>query len=144
MALAAVGGVFLIGFVGVSRPLGERIDGANERLGQASSRAQLADEVADLRHQASLYKKKLPLGVDPNDWTNYLLAGIRAQPVRLVRTDPKAIRSLGPCKVMSWQIELEGSFAPLAHVAQWLENGERLVRIDRPTMPCPHGRTSGM
>src|SRR5213593_3749412 len=75
MALAAIGGVFLVGFLGVSRPLSQRIDGANERLVKATARAQLADDVGDLRHQASLYQKKLPRGVDPNDWTNYLLAG---------------------------------------------------------------------
>src|SRR5215213_1636467 len=87
MAVAAVGGVFLIGFLGVSRPLSQRIDGANDRLAKASSRAQLASEVYDLRHQASLYTKKLPRGVDFNDWTNYLLEGIRAEPVRLVRME---------------------------------------------------------
>src|SRR6059058_3558005 len=77
MAVAAIGGVFLVGFLGVSRPLSQRIDGANDRLAKANSRAQLAGEVSDLRHQAALYHTKLPRGVDPNDWTNYLLEGIR-------------------------------------------------------------------
>ena len=144
MALAAIGGVFLVGFLGVSRPLSQRIDGANERLVKATARAQLADDVGDLRHQASLYQKKLPRGVDPNDWTNYLLAGIRTEKVRLVRMDPKDILSLGPCKVMGWQIELEGGFEDLARIVRWLENGERLIRIDRLTLQSPHGGTVAM
>src|SRR5689334_13829035 len=82
MAVAAIGGVFLVGFFLVSRPLSQRIDDANDRLGKAVGRAQLATEVFDLRHQESLYAKKLPRGVDPNDWTNYLLEGIRKERVR--------------------------------------------------------------
>jgi hypothetical protein len=144
MAVAAIGGVFLVGFIGVSRPLSQRIDGANDRLAKANGRAQLAGEVSDLRHQAGLYHTKLPRGVDPNDWTNYLLEGIRGERVRLVRMDPKDVLSLGPCKVLSWQIELEGSFESLGRVVEWLENGKRLVRIDRCILQSPAGGTVGM
>src|SRR6185503_456751 len=107
-------------------------------------RAQLATEVFDLRHQESLYAKKLPRGVDPNDWTNYLLEGIRNERVRLIRMDPKDILSLGPCKVLSWHIELEGNFEALGRVVEWLENGKRLVRIDRCILQSPAGVTVGM
>ena len=144
MAVAAIGGVFLIGFFIVSKPLSDRIDGANDRLGKAVGRAQLATEVFDLRHQESLYAKKLPRGVDPNDWTNYLLEGIRKERVRLIRMDPKDILSLGPCKVLSWHIELEGNFESLGRVVAWLENGPRLVRIDRCILQSPAGVTVGM
>src|SRR6185503_13810630 len=107
-------------------------------------RAQLATEVFDLRHQESLYAKKLPRGVDPNDWTNYLLEGIRKQRVRLIRMDPKETLSLGPCKVLSWNIELEGNFESLGKVVEWLENGQRLLRIDRCILHSPAGVTVGM
>jgi len=144
MAVAVIGGVFLVGFFLVSRPLSDRIDTANDRLGKAVGRAQLATEVFDLRHQESLYAKKLPRGVDPNDWTNYLLEGIRNERVRLVKLDPKDILSLGPCKVLSWNIELEGNFEALGRVVEWLENGQRLVRIDRCILQSPAGVTVGM
>jgi hypothetical protein len=144
MAVAAVGGVFLVGFLGIARPLSQRIDGADERLAKATVRAQLASEVADLRHQASLYQKKLPRGVDPNDWTNYLLEGIRGERVKLVRLEPKEILSLGPCKVLAWQVELEGSFESLGRVVEWLENGRRLVRIDRCILQSGAGGSVGM
>lgn len=144
MAVAAVGGVFLVGLFLVSRPLSDRIDTANDRLGKAVGRAHLATEVYDLRHQESLYAKKLPRGVDPNDWTDYLLEGIRNERVRLIRMDPKETLSLGPCKVLSWHIELEGNFEALGHVVEWLENGKRLVRIDRCILQSPAGVTVGM
>jgi hypothetical protein len=144
MAVAAIGGVFLFGFLGISRPLGQRIDGANDRLAKANDRAQLAGEVGDLRQQAKTYQQKLQRGVDPNEWTNYLLNGIRKQQVRLVRMDPKETLSLGPCKVLAWQIDLDGSFESLGKVVQWLETGQRLVRVDRLLLKSAAGGTVGM
>jgi hypothetical protein len=131
MAVAAIGGLFALGFGGVAHPLAGRIDGANDRLAKANARAQLANEVSELRHQAALYEKKLCRGVDPNDWTNYLLEGIRSQNVKLIRMDPKETLSMGPCKVLAWQIDMEGDLAGMGKVVAWLENGERLVRVDR-------------
>ncbi len=140
MALASIGGLFLVGFFLVARPLGQRIDEANDRLDKAEARMQLAEDIGNLRHQSSLYQKKLPCGVDLNDWTQYLLAGIRSQPVRLTRMDPKDQLALGPCKVLSWNVEMEGDFASVAKVVEGLENGERLVRLDRLIIQSVKGR----
>jgi hypothetical protein len=131
MAVAAIGGVFLLGFLGVSRPLGQRIDSAKDRLAKAELRAKLASEIAELRHQSSLYQKKLTRGIDMNDWTQYLLAGIRPQRVKLVRMEPKEQITVGPCRVLTWQIEMEGDFPSISKVIAWMENGERLIRIDK-------------
>ena len=64
MAVAAIGGLFLLGVLGVARPLGQRIDSANERLTKAETRAKLASDVYELQHQANQYEKKLPKGVE--------------------------------------------------------------------------------
>ena len=87
--MPAIGGVFLMGFLGVSQPLGQRIDTANDRAAKAAARAMLAGDVANLRRQARLYQSKLPQGIDTNDWTNYILGFIRAQRVRLARIRPR-------------------------------------------------------
>ena len=134
MAVASIGGVFLIGFFLVSRPLSDRIDNASARLGKATDRMMLAAEVSDLRRQAAQYEKKLQRGVDLNDWTNYLLGGVRTERVRLIRMEPKKQLAIGPCKVLTWHVEMMGDFQSLARVVQWMENGERLVRIDKLTM----------
>jgi hypothetical protein len=142
MAVAATGAVFAVGLFFVSRPLGERIDRASDRLAKAESRTELASNIAELRRQAALFNKKLPQGIDLNDWTNYLLGGIRAQRVRLSRMDPKDQLTLGPCKVLSWQIEMEGDFDSLSRVVEWLENGQRLIRIDRLVLQGANGHLS--
>ena len=131
MAVATIGGVFLVGFFGASKPLTDRIDDAQARITKAETRKQLGADVAELRRLAVIYQKKLPTGVDLNDWTDYLLKGINSQRVRLIRMDPKDQLSLGPCKVVTWNIELEGDFTSLSRVVEWLENGPRLIRLDR-------------
>ena len=139
MAVAAIGGVFLAGFLGVSRPLGARIDAANERLTKAEMRASLAADVYELQKQAAQFEKRLPHGVDVNDWTQYFLEGIRLQRVKITRMDPRDIVSMGPCKAVSFQIEMEGDFESLAKVVAGIENGERLTRIDRLYLMSPSG-----
>ena len=131
MAVAAIGGVFLVGLMIVSRPLSQRIDTANDRLVKAEARMVLAGDVHDLRRQAALYSKKLPRGIDTNEWTNYLLGIIRAERVKLIRMDPKDVKSVGPCKALSWQIDMAGDFQSLSRIVEKIENGQRLKRIDR-------------
>lgn len=131
MAVASIGAMLVLGVMGVTQPLGGRIDSANEELAKAQARAQLAAEITDLRHQANLYQKRLPHGVDTNDWTNYLLNGIRAERVRLTRMEPKDPITMGPCKVLSWQVDMEGDLDSCARVLAWLEGGPRMMRIDR-------------
>jgi hypothetical protein len=80
------------------------------------------------------YEKKLQRGVDLNDWTNYLLGGVKTEHVRLIRMEPKKQTAIGPCKVLTWHVEMMGDFQSLARVVQWIENGERLVRIDKLTL----------
>ncbi len=140
MAVATIGGVFLIGFFGASKPLTDRIDDAELRIIKAQTRKQLATEVADLRRLAAIYQKKLPRGIDLNEWTQYLLTGINSQRVRLIRMDPRDQLSLGPCKVVTWNIELEGDFQSLSSVIEWMENRSRLVRLDRILFEGKHGR----
>src|SRR4051812_17595988 len=142
MAVAAIGAVFFLGLFFVSRPLSQRIDSANERLSKAEGRMVLASDVYDLRKQASHYKKKVPRGVDLNDWTNYLLEGIRSQPVKLTRMEPKKQTSLGPCKVLTWHIEMTGTLDALSHTVEWIENGQRLVRLDKMTLQMHGGKLS--
>lgn len=145
MAVATIGGVFAVGFFVAAQPLSERIDKANLRLTRAETRMKLAADVADLRKQSALYSKKLMRGVDTNDWTSYLLEGVNSHKVRLVKMDPKDPLTLGPCKVLTWDMELEGDFESLSQVLEWMENGTRLVRIDRILFEGKHGRlTLGM
>ena len=39
--------------------------------------------------------------------------------------------ALGPCKVLTWNVEMMGDFESISRVVEWIENGERLIRIDK-------------
>ena len=140
MAMAAMGGLLALGVMGVANPLLDRIAESEARLKKAEARATLGSDVLSLRRQAELYQKKLPHTVDQNDWTEYLLTGIRAEPVKLLRMDPKEQVAMGPCKVLGWQIDLEGDYQSLGRVLAWMENGPRLVRVDHMAMQMPSGK----
>src|SRR3954447_9006528 len=83
MGVACIGGMLVCGLIGVGNPLSERIVTAEKRLDKAVTRAALADDVAGLRHQADLYHKRIPRGIDVNEWTEYILTIVRAQNVKL-------------------------------------------------------------
>ena len=140
MGVACIGGVLVCGLMGVGNPLSERIVVAEKRLDKAVTRAGLASDVAGLRHQADLYHKRIPRGIDVNDWTQYILEIVRGQNVKLVKMEPKDQLQLGPCRVLAWQIEFEGPYEGLCHVVAGLENGSRIVRIDALRLQTPSGR----
>src|SRR5262249_54288559 len=100
----------------------------------------LAEDIAGLRKQAASYRNRVPRSVDINEWTQYLLEGIRQQRVKLIRMDPKDQLSMGQCKVLSFEVEIEGSFEALARVIAWIENGPRLMRIDSLRVQLPSGQ----
>jgi len=142
MALACLGGILGVGLLCVTNPLVDRIATAKDRLKKAETRAALAESITNLRHQATLYQKKLPTTVDLNDWTHSLLTGLRSERAKLARMDPKDVLSVGPCKVLTWQIEMEGDYQSLCRALAWIENGPRLVRIDRMAMQSSNSKLS--
>src|ERR1051326_5891340 len=87
MALLCIGGVCVMGLIGVGNPLSDRITEAQDRLTKAVARAALASDVESLRRQSLLFRGKLPVSVDLNDWTQYLLSAVRSQRVKMVKMD---------------------------------------------------------
>lgn len=131
MSMVVIGAMIVAWIICVYSPLSQRMEAVSDRLHKAESRKGLAEEVQELRRQANLYSDRLPRGGDVNEWTQYLLATIRSQPVKLIRMDPRETTRLGPCKVLTWQIEMEGDLRSVGGVIEGLENGQRLIRIDR-------------
>src|SRR4051812_19634580 len=68
MSLCCIGGLFAMGLFGIANPLSDRVNAAQARVDKAKERAILAGEVNALQHQQFNYHKRLPRGVDLNDW----------------------------------------------------------------------------
>ena len=72
----------------------------------------------------------MPENSDPNEWVQYMLAGVRGLPVKLIMIDTDAPKEAGPYRVIPVRIEVEGRFGGVDSFLRWLETNERLLRID--------------
>lgn len=122
--------VLLTGYAGVYLPLTGELDDTRRKLAAEQKRLDLGREVERLRDQCRVFKGRLPAKADSNEWVQYVIAGIRRFPLKLVLLDPEPPREVGPYKVIVLRVELEGGFADLHAFVRWLETNERLFRVD--------------
>lgn len=127
-----VGGTMALAwYVGVHMQAAGGIAEANRSRTAASAHAAVAREIQGLRAEMAKFRDRLPRGTDPNEWVEYVLAGLRDRPVRLLKLEPmKGVRKHGPFPLVILQIELAGRFADLDAALAWIEDNPRLFRID--------------
>lgn len=130
LRIALTGMILAVGYALIYLPL----DGAAEDLRRKTQaeqrRAALARQVEKLRAQYARFKDRLPPRADPNEWVQYVLGGARGLPLKLITLDVEPVRELGPYRVVVLRIELEGTFRDLQRFLAWLENNQRLFRVD--------------
>ncbi len=136
LTIALLGGTLLIAIVGGYMPADAASQKAVARLERAEKRAHLSSSLAGLRGEFSLYKNRVPEGVNLTEWAAYLQSGVGKTGVRLVFMEPKAPLKLGTSTALAWQIELEGDFESMCRYIRWVESGERLMRVDRVVFEC--------
>jgi hypothetical protein len=124
------GGLALAWYAGVYLPASAGIEEAAREKSAATAHAAAAREIQALRAEIARFKDRLPRGTDPNEWVEYVLAGLRERPVRLLKLEPKGVRKHGPFSVVILQIELAGKFADLDAALAWIEDNPRLFRVD--------------
>ncbi len=124
------GAMALAWYAGVYMPASAGIEQATATRSAAAAHAAVAKEIQGLRAEAAKFRDRLPKGTDPNEWVEYVLAGLRDRPVRLLKLEPKGVRKHGPFPVVILQIELAGKFADLDAALAWIEDNPRLFRVD--------------
>ena len=128
---AIVTGLMLaIGYIGVYMPLSSGMETASRKMAKDQKRLELGCEVEQLRTQFDRFKDRIPKKRDPNEWVEYILDGIHEHPVDLLTWNQDDFRDIGPYKVIALKLELEGTFAGMDSLLNWLETNERLIRID--------------
>ncbi len=153
LRLFLTGLVLLAGYAS-SLPLEGRLSETSSRLRAERRRLNLARDVEQLRADDQALQKRLPAPPAPskasagkskrptrpgpggadgeaNEWQRYMLGGIRRLPVKLVLLESDRPHSLGPFRVVGFQIALEGSFGDLHAFLTWLDTNERLMRVER-------------
>jgi len=135
--------VLAAGYLGIYMPLDSTISETNGKLAKEQRRLGLARDIEHLRAQVATFKDRLPEQRDPNEWVEYVLAGIRDYPLKLVSLDAKPPLDVGPYKAVVLKIELEGAFRDMESLMRWLESNEkRLFRIDAVKI-SPHRSGNG-
>ena len=124
------GGMALAWYAAVYLPASSGIAEASRSKSAATAHAVVAREIQALRAETAKFRDRLPRGTDANEWVEYILAGVRDRPVRLLKLEPKGLRKHGPFNVVILQIELAGKFADLDAALAWIEDNPRLLRID--------------
>ena len=133
------GGLAAAWYVGVYMPASSGIAEATRAKSASTAHAVVAREIQALRGETAKFRDRLPSGTDPNEWVEYVLAGLRDRPVRLLKLEPKGTRKHGPFSVVILQIDLSGKFADLDAVLAWIEDNPRLFRIDSASMDKGRG-----
>jgi hypothetical protein len=132
----------LAGYLGIYVPLSGEISATTRDLALERRRLELAREIEQLRAQRARFQQRLADKPDPNEWVQYVLAGLRQFPVEMKALDRDPPRPVGPYQAVALRIELEGGFADLTAFLRWLETNERLFRVEAVKM-TPHRRNNG-
>lgn len=132
-----------IGYIAVYMPLSGSIEATTKDRAKEQKRLDLATEVEHLLQQFDNFKKRLPAKRDPNEWVQYVLAGVRKLPLKLAKMDTEDARDLGPYKLVVLRLELEGGFTDMDALLNWLETNERMIRVDSVKI-APHRSGKGI
>jgi Tfp pilus assembly protein PilO len=124
---AAILGVWYAGF---ASPMTTEIDETARRTEREKKRLTVAVEVERLRAQVARFHSRLPVKTDPNEWVEYMLEGVRRFPLRMVLLDTDGTRDVGPYKAIVVKLQVEGRFHDADEFLRWVENNERLLRVD--------------
>ena len=140
LAAVALGGWYGLAFA----PLSARVEESGKRRGQAEAHLELAREIEALRVAAADFKGRVPSRVDTNEWVEYVLAGVRRFPVRLLRLEPMGVRKHGPFNLAQLSLELQGTYRDLDAVLGWVESNPRLMRVDGLSIAPASGKGKGI
>jgi Tfp pilus assembly protein PilO len=117
-------------YLGFSQPMSAGIDESTRNTSRERKRLELAKEIEQLRAQVDRFQGRLPRKTDPNEWVQFMLAGVRGFTLKLVTLDTDSTRDVGPYKAMVMKLEIEGGFQEIDRFLRWLESNPRLLRVD--------------
>ena len=119
-----------IGFAALYVPLSAKIQTTQTELTQERRRQELSYQVDPLQSQVNRFSERIPRGTDTNEWVQYVIEGVRQDPLKLVNLDSDKPKRAGPFQAVVMNVQIEGWVADLSSLLEWLETDERLFRID--------------
>jgi Tfp pilus assembly protein PilO len=134
--------VFALGYAAIYMPLMEQISATARRLEREQKVLGFAENLEQLQKQYRVFADRVPQQTDTKEWVQYVLEGTRQFPVKVLNLDCRDPRAMGPYRVITLQIDLEGPFMELNRFLAWLEANRRLLRVDDITISPPRNGAS--
>lgn len=130
LRLVVVCGLVLLSMAGAYVPLSGRITERRARLAEKKRRLDAIREVEALRSEVNSFRGRIPKGADTNDWVRYVLGGLREARVKLRDMASKPPYRVGCYRTVTLSVEVEGTYEELKQFMEWLEQSDRLLRVD--------------
>jgi len=130
MRLAVVSGAVLLGFVGIYGPLSDKISQRRQQIASEKGRFEAIRDIETLRREVQAYRPRISEKGDTNNWVQFVLAGSRQTEVGLRNMASRPPRQVGPYDGIELSIELAGSYERLKSFVEWLEQSDRLLRVE--------------
>ena len=111
-------------------PLSDRIDQQRRLVATEKKRLDSIRDVENLRRETKQYSPRIDPKSDTNEWVKYLLDGSRQAKVRLRDMQSKDSQKVGPYTAVSLVLEVQGNYPQLKQFLEWLEQSDRLLRVD--------------
>jgi Tfp pilus assembly protein PilO len=116
--------------VGVYSPLSDRIRQKKAQVATEKQRREVIVDVEALRREINSFRGRVPEGSDTNEWVQYVLGGLREVRVKLRDMSSKPPQRVGPYRTVTLSLEVEGTYAEMKRFVEWLEQSDRLLRVD--------------
>ena len=130
MRLAVIVAMTAVAIMAVYRPLAGQIETKQRQLAAQRRRANIIAGAEALRKQAKTYRPRISEKSDTNEWVQYVLTGLRESGVKLRDMSSRQPRRVGPYKAIVLTVEVEGNYRTVKDLMQWLEQSDRLLRVD--------------
>jgi type II secretory pathway component PulM len=128
---AALGASFFLAwYFALYQPAVTAIQETRATLDAQRKQLDTAVQIDRLRGQVARFRKGQPERTDQNELVQYLVAGVRQRPVKLVNLEPRGTIELGPYRIQQVSIVIEGDYASLVALLHWIESDSRLFRIE--------------
>lgn len=123
--------LFLAGwYFGIHAPLSGKIEERTTTIKAERDRLELAKLVDHLRNETARVSARIPDDSDGNEWIAFLMNQVRKFPLKLVSLDPRPPTEVGPYKVVSFRMAVEGKYMELERLLRSIETSPRILRVE--------------
>ena len=130
LRLLVISGLTFLSLVGIYAPLSDQIDRTKAKAAEQKRRLEAIKDTESLRREVQGFRERILKNADTNDWVQYILGGLREVRLKLRDMTSRPPQNVGPYRTVNLSIEVEGTYVQIKQFMEWLEQSDRLLRVD--------------